>query len=541
MALTLLNLSEARRALPARRTMNPSNMTSILGGGGVGGFAAAKVGRLTADWSTVMRSADQELFNDLRKLRARSRERAVNSPIAAKFTQMLRTNVVGAHGVQINFKVEKQRKRGESDYDEATNETLRKAWRKWCKRKYCTVHGRYTFKDVLNLCADALARDGDFLVRRVYVDPKTTGNPFGFSLQLIDADQLNDSMNRQSDAKNPQIRMGVQVDSYQKPTGYWIYQGNPYETSFANAKCQLVPASEIYHVFIPRRVGQTRGYPLLAPVLWDINMLDKYFDAELTAARVGAQIFGAIEQQSDDAYEGDGENTDGTARLDLENGTLAVLAPGQSLKNATPEHPTAAFSPFVERSLRLIASGLGVAYHELGNDLAGVNYSSGRLGVLEERDYYMELQRLVVEALVQPVYEDWVKPALLNKALDLPYDPDRYTDDDAIQFMPRRWAWVDPLKDVQSSTEEIQNGLSTHEQVLSAHGKDWRAVFRQIKQEQDYADELGIQLGTDIRGDAMSEVNSQVEGQEPPEPGEEPTTPAKKPEPKPPTKPKPTQ
>ena len=535
MALTLLDLSEAKRAVmaaPAKRTMNPSNMIGILGGGGVGGFAAAKMGRLTADWSTVSRSADQDLFNDLRKLRARARERAVNSPIAAKFTQMLRTNIVGAHGVQLNFKVEKKRKRGESDYDEDTNETLRKAWRKWCKRKYCTVHGKYTLKDVLNLAADAMARDGDFLVRRVYVDPKTSGNPFGFSLQLLDADQLNDNINRQGSAKGPQVRMGVQVDDYQKPTGYWLFQGNPNETSYAAAGCKLVPASEIYHLFIPRRVGQTRGYPLLAPVLWDMNMLDKYFDAELTAARVGAQIFGAIEQQTDDSYEGDGENTDGTARLDLENGTLAVLAPGQSLKNATPEHPTAAFSPFVERSLRLISSGLGVAYHELGNDLAGVNYSSGRLGVLEERDYYMELQRLVVEALVQPIYEDWVRPALLSKALDLPFDPDRYADDDAVQYMPRRWAWVDPLKDVQSSTEEIQNGLSTHEQVLSAHGKDWRAVFRQIKQEQDYADELGIQLGTDIRGDALSEINSEApEG--PAEPGASPAAaPKSKPAPK---------
>ena len=127
----------------------------------------------------------------------------------------------------------------------------------------------------------------------------------------------------------------------------------------------------------------------------------------------------------------------------------------------SPEHPTAAFNPFVERSLRLIASGMGVAYHELGNDLAGVNYSSGRLGVLEERDYFMELQNLMVDAICRPVYEDWIKAALLNGALDLPFDPERYTDVEAYEFIPRRWPWVDPLKDSQASTLDVQNGFST--------------------------------------------------------------------------------
>ena len=161
----------------------------------------------------------------------------------------------------------------------------------------------------------------------------------------------------------------------------------------------------------------------------------------------------------------------------------------------------------MERSLRLIASGMGVAYHELGNDLAGVNYSSGRLGVLEERDYFMELQNLMVDAICRPVYEDWIKAALLNGAIDLPFDPDRYMDPEAYEFIPRRWPWVDPLKDSQASTLDVQNGFSTHPEILHQHGKDWRAVYKQIAAEREFADELGIQLGTDIRADALSEVN----------------------------------
>ena len=356
------------------------------------------------------------------------------------------------------------------------------------------------------MMADALGRDGDWIVRKVYL-PKSV-NPFGFSLQLIDADQLNDSLNRISNATGPQIRMGVEVDQYQKPLAYHLYKGNPYEMGMGSAGCQRVPAEFVYHSFIPRRVGQTRGYPLAAPVLWDMNMLDKYFDAELTAARAGASMFGTVEQdKTDDGYKGDGENEDGTAKLELGNGEIVVLGPGQKYNDATPSHPAMAFSPFVERSLRLIASGLGVAYHELGNDLAGVNFSSGRLGILEERDYWMELQNFCVDTFCRPVYEDWIRSALLNGAIDLDFDPERFTDEEQVQFLPRRWSWVDPLKDVQASVDEVQNGFATHQEKLHGQGKDWRQVFKQLKAEQDYADELGIQIGTDIRGDALSEVN----------------------------------
>ena len=510
MALTILDLSDAKaalleRSIPGKRLMAPTNMSAIVGGGGYGGFQSAKMGRLTADWSTMRSSADQTLQFGLAPLRARARERAINSPLASKFLQMLRTNLIGSHGIRINFMVEKQRKRGDEIQDEDTNDELRRAWKKWCRKEYCTVHGRYTWTDVLNLAADAAGRDGDFLVRKVYV-PKSQ-NPFGFSLQLVDADQLKESLNRIADVNQNQIRMGVEVDQYQKPIAYHCYKGNPSEAG-NSSEVTRVPANQMYHWFIPRRIGQTRGYPLLAPVLWDMNMLDKYFDAELTAARAGAQMFGTIEQKEDDeGYEGDGQNEDGTTQLELSNGTLTVLPPGQTLNNATPEHPTAAFSPFVERSLRLIASGLGVAYHELGNDLAGVNFSSGRLGVLEERDYWKELQTSLISTICRPVYEDWVRSALLNRAVDLPFDPDRFTDDEVIQFIPRRWTWVDPLKDVQASVDSIQNGFTTHEQVLHEQGKDWRDVFKQIKAERDYADQLGIVLGTDIRGDALSEEN----------------------------------
>lgn len=529
--MILLDLSEAKRANPraGKRVMNPQNSPALLGGT-VGGFQSAKIDRLTGDWSTVRRSMDQELRNGLTRLRARARERALNSPIGSKFQQMLRTNIIGAHGIKVEFKIEKQRKHDTTEiYDDDSSAALTKAFKTWCRKEYCTVQGNLSFQDVLNLWCDAIGRDGDFLLRLVIL-PKSQ-NPFGFALQLIDADQLNEAVSRVGGPQSPSVRMGVELDPYQKPLAYWLYDGNPNEVGFGSANCHKVPADQVIHSFIPRRVGQSRGYPLLAPVLWDMNMLDKYFDAELTAARIGSTLLASIEQKdASGEYAGDGENLDGSAKLKLENGTLPIMPQGYTLNNQTPEHPTAAFNPFVERSLRIIASGLGVPYHELGNDLASVNFSSGRLGRQEAIDYWMELQRKVIQDVVEPVVARVIRYGLLNSAINLPYAPDRYLDPDALHYIPRRWDYVDPLKDVQADIDSIQNGLDTHESALARRGKDYRDVFQQLKREQDLADELGLVIGTDIRGEATSEENDG-----PPAAGAatEPAEPATKPKPKP--------
>lgn len=500
-----IDLSEARAAMTAKRTLTSDNTVAALGGGGgIGGFAAAKFGRLTGDWSSASRSADQDLVVDLRRLRARARILAVNHPLIAKFVRMVHSNVVGKHGVKLAFKVAKQRKNSKGALDQPTNAELLRAWKKWGKKGSCTVCGRYSWRQLQRLMVENVARDGECLLRKVIV-PRTV-NPFGFQLQIIDADQLDDTYNQLSRADGIQVRMGVEVDQYQRPLAYYIFQGNPYEVSYGSAQRVRVPADQIIHFYIAHRTGQTRGYPLFAPSMWHANMLNGYVEAELTAARISSSLLASIESQTNPDFQGDGINADGSEAIDLGYGKLLTLGPNQTLKNNTPTHPGVAFGNFTQSAGRYIASGCNVAYHKLCNDLAGINYSSGRLGELEERDYWMELQSELIEDVLEPVYESWQRFAQLSGAIDLPFDTERYTGD-SLKWEPRRWPWVDPLKDVQANTLLVQNGFETHESVLNSQGRDLQETYSQLKEEQDLADELEIQLGTDIRGQATSEVN----------------------------------
>jgi len=499
-----------------RSLTSDSTLAQLGGSNGYSGFQAAKQNRMSIDWPSASRSADQDLLVDLRKLRARARDQAINSPIASRFLGMVRANVAGRHGVKLAFKVAQVRKSKQSNgLDEKANEELRRAWREWGKKGSCTVCGRYSWREVQRLITENTGRDGEQIIRKVYV-PKTV-NPFGFQIQLIDADQLDDNYNLMGRADGTQIRMGVEVDANQKALAYHIFQGNPYEASFGSSNRVRVPADQIIHWIVAHRTGQTRGYPWMASGMGQLRMLDGYFQAELAAARIGASMVMSIETAKDadpdaDEIEGDGINADGSKAIDIGIGSaIDLTGTGATLNNHTPTHPTNAFDPFTKQSGRLIASGFNVPYHSLFNDLSGVNYSSARIGEMEVREFWMEMQTSFIDNVTEPIYDAWLGAALLNQAVALPFSDRKRFCGEFIKWEPRRWPWIDPLKDVQANTLLVQNGFETHESILNSVGRDLEETYTSLAREQELADDLGIALGTDIRGQGTSEINNEDE------------------------------
>ncbi len=499
--------------LGKRSLTSDSTLAQLGGGAGFSGFQAAKQNRLNVDWPSASRSADQDLQIDLRRLRARARDQAINSPIASRFLGMVRANVAGRHGVKLAFKVTQVRKSKQSNgLDEKANEELRRAWREWGKKGSCTVCGRYSWREVQQLFVENAARDGEQLIRKVYV-PKTV-NPFGFQLQLLDADQLDDNYNLMGRADGTQIRMGVEVDPNQKPLAYHIFRGNPYEGSLASSDRLRVPADQIIHWMVAHRTGQTRGYPWMASGMGPWRMGEGYLPPYRTAARIGPPLMLAIApapgaDADADEIETDGINADGSKAIDIGMGSaIDLTGTGATLNNHTPTHPTNAFDPFTKQSGRLIASGLNVPYHSLFNDLSGVNYSSARIGEMEVREFWMMMQTSLIDNVTEPIYDAWLGAGLFNQAIALPLADRKRFCGEFIKWEPRRWAWIDPLKDVQANTLLVQNGFETHESILNSVGRDLEETYTALAREQDLADDLGLALGTDIRGQGTSEINN---------------------------------
>jgi lambda family phage portal protein len=235
-------------------------------------------------------------------------------------------------------------------------------------------------------------------------------------------------------------------------------------------------------------VGQIRGLPWFATASWRMKMLSGYEDAGITAARMGAMTAAVIETPSGDDFQGTDTEVDGVKVLDLEPGTMPEIPEGTKFHEYDPTYPHQQFEPFVSTMLRGVAAALGVSHASLSNDLTKVNYSSARIGLGDERDHWKRLQRGLRSNLVQPVFERWLRIALMSRklisdrSLFLPLDlEDKFR---RAHWQPRRWPAVDPLKERQAQAIALELKLTSRARIISESGEDPDEIWEEIEAEE---------------------------------------------------------
>ena len=461
-------------------------------------YAAAQINRLTEGWTTSNLSANAEIQGGLDNLRARSRQLARDNDYVRKFIALVATNVVGPSGIGHQARIYDP----SGKPDEAGNKAVERAWRAWAARGVCDVTGRMSLRDLEHLLVKAAARDGEFLVR--IIRGAAAGNAYGLALQVLDIDRLDTRLNRPAQNGQTAIRMGVELNAYGRPVAYHLANRHPGEIYAAageqGATHTVIPADDIIHGFIADRPEQVRGVPWAHASMLRLNNLAGYEEAAVVAARVGASKMGffakadgapaTLDDQADD------EDSAGQLLTDADPGTFGELPAGVTFQPFNPDYPSAMFPDFVKAHLRGIASGLGVAYHSLANDLEGVSFSSIRSGTLEERDQWMVVQEWFIEAFHERLYPEWLRHALafglvvFDSGKSAPVGLfDKFS---AHAFKGRRWAWVDPLRDIQATTAAIDANLKSPQDAASEMGEDYEDVLVAIKAAADLRARLGI-------------------------------------------------
>lgn len=454
-------------------------------------FEAAQNSRLNFGWTNTNTKIDADLRNDLTSLRGRSRNLSINNDYARKFLQMVQANVVGPAG----FTLQSQVTDSSGASDTLARNAIETAFWNWGRVGQCETSGKLSFNDFCRLYIRTAANDGEVLVRRV----RNQKFEFGYKLQIIDIDRL-DILHNEELKNGNTVRMGVELDQYGAPVAYWLLTRHPGEYMAAGsgqAMRERVPATDIFHNFIADRPEQTRGFPWMAASMARMNMLGGYEEAAITAARNGASKMGFFTSPDGSAAGlADSQDDLGNFTTTAEPGTFDVIPQGYTFQQYNPEYPTQNYDSFVKSCLRGIASGLGVAYNALASDLEGVNFSSIRAGVLEERENWMVLQNWMIETFLRPMFMDWLESALLKGKCVMPngsaLPAGKLFKFTAHAWQGRRWQWVDPLKDIEASITAIRAGLSTPQIVAAQMGLDIEDVIDALRQANDLATAAGL-------------------------------------------------
>ena len=461
-------------------------------------FDAARVDRTTSQQPRPISTGDMELRDALASMRAASRELERNNDYAKKFLHMVETNVVGKTG----FTLKSRARDVSGELDKAANDTIEIEWSEWCKRGNCTVDGLMSFVRVQKLVMRTVARDGEVIVRLI----RGYKNPWRFAIQILEADVLDEMMNISDGPGQNLIKMGIEYDAWGKPVAYHIREKHPgdYFSSQKSAYAyRRVPASEIIHLFWTERPTQGRGIPWMRTAARRMYIAGEYEFAELIAARLGASKMGFYVPSADGGgggdVIGDDEDEEGNPIQEAEPGVFEKLPQGYSdFKTFMPEHPTGNYGPYMKEVKRGMSSGLNVSYNSLANDLEGVNFSSMRVGTIDERDSWKDIQRDFADDFLQIVRAAWLEMLLLTNRTKLPYA--KYEKFNNAEFHGRTWDWVDPEKDISASLLAVGGCLSTLTDECAARGLDFEEVLEKRAAENKLAEKYGVKI--DLTGSA---------------------------------------
>lgn len=451
----------------------------------------ARADRLSKDMPTTPVPADQFVDKNQRALVARSRHLLLTNDYARGFVRQVRQNVVGRNGIQLQALA----RDADGTLDERANDAIEADWRAWCDRRICDVTGRRSFRQLLARAVEDAAVNGEFMIRLVYGRDL---NPWGLALQVLDPQRCPVEVNEDRLPDGHFIRQGIKYNLWGRPVGYLFGTLDPAESDyhFGGRHFVEVPADEVLHGFLEDLVGQRRGLPWMVTAVLRMHHLDGFEKAALVNARVSAAKGGFFEWD-EGMGPADDEDDEEPLYMDAEPGSYQELPPGLKFKGWDPQFPSGELAPFSKQSLRGIATGLGVDYPTLANDLGDVNFSSLRHGVLDSRDHWMDLQEWLIEQLLEPVFQAWLLRALLKGIRvagtnGATLRPDRVEKYRAHEWQARRWDWVDPDKDSKTAARDIANKIKSPSQVIRERGGDPRTVWRQWAADRNAMIEAGI-------------------------------------------------
>lgn len=448
-------------------------------------------------------SADAELAISLQMLRNRSRQLVRDSAYAKRAKTVVVNNVIGS-GVGMQAQVGTTR----GQLNASLNDRIETAHAEWSAADQCHVGGKLHFHDIERLAMGEVFEAGEVLIRMHFSRFGSSRVPL--SLEVIEAERLANELIDPGSliGLDNDVRMGVEIDRYQRPLAYWIRRGHPGDIRSRTQdaeRYERVPASDVFHMMVINRWPQSRGEPWMHATLRKLDDLSEYSQHEVTAARASAAYFGTISREDGGSPPvANPDIPDERPTMTIDPLTIQQLDPGETFSFHSPNRPNSALDGFMRAMLREIAAGTGVSYESLSRDYSQSNYSSSRLALLDDRDLWRVLQQWWLRSFRLPLYRMWLQQAVLGGAIE-GLQASTYASDAAryqkVLFKPRGWSWVDPTKEVEAYKEAVRAGFITTTDVIAqtGGGMDIEDVINTRKRELEMFAEADIELDTTVQ------------------------------------------
>lgn len=459
-------------------------------------YEAAKRSRLRDGWAVSNPGPNTATDVMTRSyLVARSRDGERNDPHCARVLSLFVNNLVGT-GIEARAQFDEKDEQSKAAALEADA-----LWRLASSYGGSDVEADLTMAGQQEMEAGALARDGEVLVRFI-LDPERKPLPFAF--QILECDMLDESK-RGDLAGDGYIKAGVEFAPSGRKVAYWIRRSHPGEGDLLSLGSIRVPAEEVFHLRLPRRPGQVRSVPLLAPGLRDKRDLAEFEEATIAAKKNEACVVGVVEKEpysefnpppdyDDDGTEDDVfptvVNAEGKREAKIRAGTWVGVENGTKVTFNNPQLASN-YDVFKKSHLQSFAMSANASYEQVSGDFSGANYSTMRGGLLE---FWAWRDRIRWNAFVPLQEWKW------RKVMEVGFIIGRVrTAAVGAEWQAPAQQSIEPDKDAIANYLAVRAGWVDEDDVIAGFGYHPAELRDKIAKNQSLRDSKGIIVDTDPR------------------------------------------
>jgi lambda family phage portal protein len=461
----------------ARRALEVTNS-------GYGNYGANLTKKSLIGWLFRGGSAKEDIEDNIDTLRQRSRDAYMGIPTASAALKTLCTNVV-AGGLIPSPQIDAEVLGLTREQAEELQRKIMREFALWADTTDCDADGLGNFYKLQQLAYMGFLMNGDSFALLPFKE--RPGSQYATKVQIIEADRIcsPDGYDRLvpdyvRGYHVHSIVQGVETNEDGMVVAYWICNRHPHSSLAVQSGTLEWTRVEAYgaagrhnvlHVMTRERAGQLRGVPILAPVLETLKQLGRYTQAEIDAAVISAYFTVLVKPASVQTGLPVGQYIPKEAQVDsadpgsieMGQGTILSLNPGDDVAFADPTHPNTAYNAFFDAMVKEIGAGMEIPPEVLEKQFTQ-NFSAAR-GALNEFWRVCDVKRdEFVDSFCQPIYEQFLAEAVARGRVHAP----GFFTDQARRKAYCACVWpgpartsLNPVQEVSAAIQRVEAGFST--------------------------------------------------------------------------------
>ena len=392
--------------------------------------------------------------------------------------------------------------------DDKLDKDLAARWAEWSSDpNACDVAGELSFPMMERLALRHQFVDGDILC---------IGTRSG-ALQLIEGHRIR---NPKGIKNTDNVIHGVKLGPRRERLAYYVTKDdiNPMRPAPLVGDFHKFPTRsknkirQVFHVFNPRRVSQTRGVSALAPIMDILGMFEDLNFAKLLQAQI-VSCFAILREKDVDYSTIQNRGKQGAQTSEPQaDGTTSVLEeirpgmefegrPGEKLHGFSPSVPNPEFFDHVKLILTIFGVNVGMPLVLVLMDASETNFSGFRGAVDQARMGFRENQRNLIARLHRPVYLWKLARWIADDKILRFATTRRRIKIDGHGWAPPTWPYIEPMKDAKADQLRMDSGQTSNRRLQAERGRDWDDVAAEIPADNAKLIVAAIKKAEEIRKD----------------------------------------